>query len=303
MRPTRRIFVSLPDDRWLTPTQNDLKWGIVERIESAGYLPEIFLDPTGRKSLAAGDPWSADRADKIIRRCYGAALIGLPRWTFNASDGPVRLPTEFSHYEGAVARTLALPLLILAQQNLLRRTVFEDTFGPFVGVFPEGVGRSWLDTPDFERAFGYWHTKLEQRRDVFLGYSGAATSTATEIRDYLEQDLGATVLDWQRDFRFARSILPEIEEARTRCGAGIFLFTKDDDLANPGPGREAAPRDNVVFEAGYFAASKGKDRVLIIRETGAKMPADLGGDIYASLDNRTNLDRLKQSVASFLADL
>ncbi|WP_447603718.1 TIR domain-containing protein [Nitrospira sp. Nam80] len=35
----------------------------------------------------------------------------------------------------------------------------------------------------------------------------------------------------------------------------------------------------VVFEAGYFASAKGKKRVLIIRQSGTKMPADLGGDI------------------------
>lgn len=44
-----------------------------------------------------------------------------------------------------------------------------------------------------------------------------------------------------------------------------------------------APRDKVILEAGYFAAAKGKERTLIIRQKGAKMPADLGGDIYAPL--------------------
>jgi predicted nucleotide-binding protein len=49
---------------------------------------------------------------------------------------------------------------------------------------------------------------------------------------------------------------------------------------------QAVPRDNVVFEAGFFANAKGPERVLIIREEGAKMPADLGGDIYAPLPRR-----------------
>jgi predicted nucleotide-binding protein len=48
----------------------------------------------------------------------------------------------------------------------------------------------------------------------------------------------------------------------------------------------AVSRDNVIFEAGYFANSKRKDRVLIIREDGAKMPADLGGNIYVHLSDR-----------------
>ena len=52
------------------------------------------------------------------------------------------------------------------------------------------------------------------------------------------------------------------------------------------PTAVSAPRDNVVFEAGYFIGVKGKRNVLIVRETNSKMPADLGGDIYASLPDR-----------------
>ncbi len=62
------------------------------------------------------------------------------------------------------------------------------------------------------------------------------------------------------------------------CQCGIFLFTTDDPLTNNE--HQASPRDNVIFEAGYFMKAKGKERTLIIREEGAKMPADIGGNIY-----------------------
>jgi predicted nucleotide-binding protein len=52
----------------------------------------------------------------------------------------------------------------------------------------------------------------------------------------------------------------------------------------------------VVFEAGYFINAKGKDHVLIILEKNAKMPADLGGDIYASLEEIK--DKRKPNIAS-----
>jgi len=293
----------MPADPWLTPAQNELKWGLVERIEALHYLPEIFTDPMGRPSLSAGHRWSAARADEVARHCHGAALIGLPRWTFAAEDGPVLLPTEFSHYEGALARTLALPLLIVAQENLLRRVVFDANFGPYIGKFPADADKTWLDSREFGVTFGYWRRELERRRDVFLGYSGASTPTAIVLRDFLEQEIGATVLDWQRDFKPGRSILEEIEEARSRCTLGMFLFTKDDLLSATGSATQAAPRDNVVFEAGYFVSAKGKDRVLIVREKDAKMPADLGGDIYAPLDDRSNLGPVQEVIRRFFAAL
>ncbi len=303
MSITRRIFVSMPADEWLTSSQIIFKWALVDRVARLGYTPEIFLDPTGRESLAAAHSWSAERADEIARHCHGAVIVGLPRWAFNGRDGPVLLPTEFSQYEGALARTLALPLLIVAQANLMRRVVFDGSFGPYIGVFPPDAEETWLESRQFRVPFSYWRKALERRRDVFLGYCGKSTSTAVLLRDFLEKELGVTVLDWQRDFKPGRSILEEIEEARVRCVTGIFLFTKDDHPDPSEPTAQAAPRDNVVFEAGYFVSAKGKDRVLIVRENGAKMPADLGGDIYASLDDRTNLKPIHDSVRRFFASL
>ena len=49
------------------------------------------------------------------------------------------------------------------------------------------------------------------------------------------------------------------------------------DLVDNGQADLAVPRDNVIFEAGYFIGLKGKRNVLIIRESGSKMPVDLGG--------------------------
>ena len=51
----------------------------------------------------------------------------------------------------------------------------------------------------------------------------------------------------------------------------------------------AAPRDNVIFEMGLFMESKGRERVSVVREEGAKIPADIGGGIYLSLKDRNDI--------------
>ena len=84
------------------------------------------------------------------------------------------------------------------------------------------------------------------------------------------------------DFRAGGSILGEIENARSSCSCGIFLFTEDNPLEGTTEG--AAPKDNVVFEAGYFMSAKDPERSLIIREGDAKMPADVGGAIYLHIE-------------------
>src|SRR6185295_4648795 len=102
MAVTRRIYISMPADRWLAPNQNALKWAIVADIERRGYATEVFFDPRGKPSLAGGQAWSAVAADRVMRRCVGAVLIGMPRWTLaQAADGYDKLATEYCSYEGA----------------------------------------------------------------------------------------------------------------------------------------------------------------------------------------------------------
>jgi predicted nucleotide-binding protein len=65
----------------------------------------------------------------------------------------------------------------------------------------------------------------------------------------------------------------------------------------------AIPRDNVVFEAGYFIGIKGKRTVLMVKEQGAKMPADLGGDVYAALEDRQNIGSIEETLRRFTLGL
>lgn len=303
MSVNRRIYVSMPADQWLAPNQNDLKWGIVEEIEGLGYKAEIFFDPRGKPGLAAAKAWSAVEADRVARRCVGAAIIGLPRWVFSTSRGEMTLPTEFCHYEGAVAYTLGLPMLVLVQEDVQRRVVFDYSYHGYIAEFPASADRTWLATDKFRVAFNYWKEQLSKRCDVFLGYCSTSEGTAQNLKRFLQANLGATVLDWKTDFSPGRSILQEIEEAAERCSAGIFLFTSDDKLLDETLADKAVPRDNVIFEAGYFISAKGKDHVLIVREAGAKMPADLGGDIYASLQEKSHIGPVEDAVRRFVEAL
>ena len=301
MSITRRIYVSLPADPWLPKNLNDLKWGIVEEIEKLGYTPEIFTNPRGRPGLASAKAWNPRDADEIARRCVGAAVLGMPRWRFRDADGqPVLLPTEFNHYEGALVRTLGLPTLVLVQRDVLRRVVFDSSFGGYVGQFAPDADVGWLHTDEFRVPFGYWRALLDERRDVFLGYCSSSAPTAAAIKRYLNS-VGARVLDWQTDFIPGRTIIDQIEQAAARSIGGIFLFTKDDDLADQNRAEKSVPRDNVVFEAGYFSGLKGKRNVLIVREAGSKMPADLGGDIYAALPDKADTAPIERTLAAFMS--
>jgi predicted nucleotide-binding protein len=144
--------------------------------------------------------------------------------------------------------------------------------------------------------------KVRARQDVFLGYPGREEKMAARIANRLRSHQ-VKVLDWQ-DFLPGDSIIRRIEEAARQTTGGVFLFTGDDRLELPhtGKGRAiAAPRDNVVFEAGYFAHAKGKARTLILYDPHAKLPSDLGGDIYVPLERGKNQKAMFEKIESFLA--
>ena len=114
---------------------------------------------------------------------------------------------------------------------------------------------------------------------------------------FMEHELGLRVQNYAMDFLASPTIYEQMEEAARVCGCGIFLFTKDDPLE----GKEgAAPRDNVVFETGFFLRANGRDRVAVIREEGAKMPADLGGNVYISLKDRGDITTIHWQLRRFL---
>src|ERR1044072_2328742 len=133
---TRRIFISLPADQWLTKRANHIKWSIVSAVEALGYTAEIFLDPRGAKSLSASLAWSPTECERVMRRCEGCVILGFARWRIDGEAGQIRVATDFNQYEGAVAHTLGLPLLVFVQEGVLRRVIFDPSYKGYIGVIP-----------------------------------------------------------------------------------------------------------------------------------------------------------------------
>lgn len=98
---------------------------------------------------------------------------------------------------------------------------------------------------------------------------------------------------------------PSFNESRRLQLAAVLessFSTKDDKIADDAQADKAIPRDNVVFEAGFFPHAKGKDRVLIVLEEGCKMPADLGGDIYALLEDKADTSSIEPYIRRFVEE-
>src|ERR1019366_5085833 len=288
----RRVFVSATADRHLDDRRTAVKAAIIAKLSASGLAPQEFFQSGMAEDLA----WTFDSIDRVMRKCVAAIIIGFPRWTVPGSPEVIG---EYNHYEGAVALTHRLPALLIAERGVQNRGIVGTGAGKQICFIPQDAQPNFVDSPDFEKSFAAWRREIDSRKDVFLGYCSQNVGTAAMIEMYLRRE-GATVLNYNMDFRAGVSILEEISEACKTCSGGVFLFGENDPLEGKAGG--AAPRDNVVFAAGYFMSSKGPDRCLIVRIGDAKMPADLGGAIYLHLADPNDISPIETRLRRFLSE-
>ena len=159
---------------------------------------------------------------------------------------------------------------MIVEQGLVDRGIAWTGAGHPLLLMPDGADSSWLTSEAFLHRFDLWSEQVSQRPDVFLGYCSESRETAQAIHLFLSDKARLKVLNWEMDFSAGATILDEIERAARLCSAGILLFTKDDALE--GGTEHAAPRDNVVFEAGYFASARGRTAFSSFVRKGQKCP-------------------------------
>jgi hypothetical protein len=113
---------------------------------------------------------------------------------------------------------------------------------------------------------------------IFLGSSGKQAKLVQALTRGLAEV--AEVEPWTTVFNPGVSTLDRLVELTREVDFAAFVFAQDDwtsnapDAADQG---QAAPRDNVVFEAGLFGGALGMRRTFILHARGAKLPTDLLG--------------------------
>src|SRR6478752_2953154 len=114
---------------------------------------------------------------------------------------------------------------------------------------------------------------------IFLGSSGQQAKLVQALTRGLAEV--AEVEPWTSVFNPGVSTLDRLVELTHAVDFAAFIFGWDDWTSkgtNPDPDSgQAAPRDNVVFEAGLFGGALGMRRTFILHAHGAKLPTDLLG--------------------------
>ena len=86
-----------------------------------------------------------------MKRCQVAAILGLHRSTAGTDNST---PTEYNHYEGALALAQGLPTLIITEQETSNRGMFFNSGGQIIAYLPSGADATWLSSDSFKLSTG-----------------------------------------------------------------------------------------------------------------------------------------------------
>ncbi|WP_295184001.1 TIR domain-containing protein [uncultured Brevundimonas sp.] len=120
--------------------------------------------------------------------------------------------------------------------------------------------------------------RVNARPRIFLICSAEALAIGRAIRIGLDHD--AEVVIWSDDKIFAPGAYPleALEDQVGRSDFGIAL-AEPDDLVLSRDRLSATPRDNVIFELGFFMSRLGRHRTLLLvpQAEDVKLPSDFKG--------------------------
>jgi hypothetical protein len=113
---------------------------------------------------------------------------------------------------------------------------------------------------------------------MFLGSSGEGSYAARILSDLLSEHV--TVIHWARGAEPSETIIEYLERMAHEVQLAALLVTPEDQLASRAKSYDV-PRDNVIFELGFFMGALGRANTFIVLEEhdDLKLPSDLDGVI------------------------
>lgn len=132
-----------------------------------------------------------------------------------------------------------------------------------------------------------------ERPRIFLGSSAKQAKVVQALTRRLADV--ARVEPWTTTFNPGSTTLDRLFELAHEVDFAALLFAQDDWTATASSDAgQAAPRDNVVFEAGLFGGVLGMRRTFIVHARGAKLPTDLLGLTSVRYDDAGKAAELKR---------
>ena len=134
------------------------------------------------------------------------------------------------------------------------------------------------------------------RAGIFVISSKESLDIARAVQNAFEHDPFEVVV-WTNEVFTASEYPLESLEAEVAGADFAIAVVGQDDMTESRGARLASPRDNVIFEIGYFMGALGRKRTFVLKQQGVdlKMPSDLLG--LTPVSYRVDGEKVATSIA------
>jgi CRP/FNR family cyclic AMP-dependent transcriptional regulator len=189
-----------------------------------------------------------------------------------------------------------------ATVTAIERTVVakikERDFTPIADKYPALWRHLALELGNRLRERARYVKAPNPRPVVFIGSSKESLVPAREIQSSFSHDDLVCRL-WTEGFRPSATSIENLERELIASDYAIMVLAAD-DVVEIRQEKHEAPRDNVIWEHGFFTGGLGRGRVFIVRPRNVdlKLPSDWGGITLLDYDTVGNADDLASRLSS-----
>lgn len=115
---------------------------------------------------------------------------------------------------------------------------------------------------------------------VFISH-GHNEHLKLKLKDFVQNRLKAEVIILADEPDDGLTIIEKLGRYGKSCNFALVLLTADDETREGG----LRARQNVIHELGFFHGILGRERVLLLKQTGIELPSNISGLIYKEFDD------------------
>lgn len=243
------------------------------------YIDELKLHPDRRGSMSKTEKLQvlADEIDKLIQENVTSDSPHFITWRKKTERVLSQIYGKDSNELKDFTDTLFCPLVFS----------FNEDVQEYVKACADGLTRTkavfeaYLDElNECDEIADQKEENKEEGNKIFIvhGHDGELKQGLARLLE--KQGLVPVILSEQANN--GKTIIEKFE-GYSDVSAAVCLFTADDEgKAKKETTYRSRARQNVVFEAGYFAGKLGRNRVVILADEHVELPSDMQGIVYSN---------------------
>lgn len=255
----------------------------VARLLADVAVLDMFEPPPGKDVLIRQDASDSD----IYFILAGRVSIAV-----NGREVAIREAHEHVGEMAMIDSSAPRCATVTALQQTVVAKVAENQFTPIAEKYSYLWRQLALELGNRLRERSKLVTPPNPRPVLFIGSSKESLTPARQIQELFSHD-DVVPRMWTEGFRPSATSIENLEREKKGADFAILVLAADDLVESRGTEREA-PRDNVIWERGFFTGGLGRGRVFVVKPRGLdlKVPSDWGGITLLDYDPAGTLDDL-----------